>query len=35
MALALKDDPITAVYASDLTRAWETAQYLGARAACG
>ncbi len=29
MALALKDDPITAVYASDLTRAWETAQYLG------
>lgn len=28
MALALKDDPITAVYASDLTRAWETAQYL-------
>ena len=29
MALALKDDPITAVYASDLARAWETAQYLG------
>ena len=29
LALALKDDPITAVYASDLTRAWETAQYLG------
>ncbi|MFZ2389885.1 MAG: histidine phosphatase family protein [Polaromonas sp.] len=29
MALALKDDPIAAVYASDLTRAWETAQYLG------
>ena len=29
MALALKDEPIAAVYASDLTRAWETAQYLG------
>ena len=29
MALALKHDPISAVYASDLTRAWETAQYLG------
>ena len=29
MALALKDEPITAVYASDLARAWETAQYLG------
>lgn len=29
MALALKDDPITAIYASDLTRAWETAHYLG------
>ena len=29
MALALKEDPITSVYASDLTRAWETAQYLG------
>ncbi|AYQ28240.1 MULTISPECIES: histidine phosphatase family protein [unclassified Polaromonas] len=29
MALALADEPITAIYASDLTRAWETAQYLG------
>jgi len=29
MALALKDEPVTAVYASDLARAWETAQYLG------
>jgi probable phosphoglycerate mutase len=29
MALALADDPITAIYASDLTRAWETAHYLG------
>jgi probable phosphoglycerate mutase len=29
MALALKDNPITAIYASDLTRAWETAHYLG------
>ncbi|MEO5660427.1 MAG: histidine phosphatase family protein [Polaromonas sp.] len=29
MASALKDEPITAVYASDLARAWETAQYLG------
>ncbi len=29
MALALSDDPITAIYASDLARAWETAQYLG------
>ncbi len=29
MALALRDDPITAIYASDLARAWETAQYLG------
>jgi probable phosphoglycerate mutase len=28
MALALADEPITAIYASDLTRAWETAQYL-------
>lgn len=28
MALALTDEPITAIYASDLTRAWETAQYL-------
>jgi len=29
MAQALKNEPITAVYASDLVRAWETAQYLG------
>ena len=29
MALALQDSPITAIYASDLTRAWETAHYLG------
>ena len=29
MAQALRDEPITAVYASDLTRAWETAEYLG------
>ena len=29
MALALAGEPITAIYASDLTRAWETAQYLG------
>jgi 2,3-bisphosphoglycerate-dependent phosphoglycerate mutase len=29
MALALVDEPITAIYASDLRRAWETAQYLG------
>jgi len=29
MALALADEPIRAIYASDLTRAWETAQYLG------
>jgi probable phosphoglycerate mutase len=29
MALALADEPITAIYASDLTRAWETAHYLG------
>jgi probable phosphoglycerate mutase len=29
MARALKDESITAVYASDLVRAWETAQYLG------
>lgn len=28
MALALAEEPITAIYASDLTRAWETAQYL-------
>lgn len=29
MADSLADEPITAVYASDLGRAWETAQYLG------
>ena len=29
MALALADEPISAIYASDLARAWETAQYLG------
>lgn len=29
MARALADNPITAIYASDLARAWETAQYLG------
>ena len=29
MAQALDDEPITAIYASDLSRAWETAQYLG------
>ena len=29
MARALQDEPITAVYASDLVRAWETAHYLG------
>ena len=29
LALALKEEPITAVYASDLARAWETAEYLG------
>ncbi len=29
MAQALSDEPITAVYASDLARAWETAHYLG------
>ena len=29
MALALKDEAISAVYASDLARAWETARYLG------
>ncbi len=28
MALALADEPISAIYASDLTRAWETAQHL-------
>ena len=29
MAQALQHEPIAAVYASDLVRAWETAQYLG------
>ena len=29
LAEALRDEPITAIYASDLARAWETAQYLG------
>jgi probable phosphoglycerate mutase len=29
LAHALKDAAISAIYASDLTRAWETAQYLG------
>jgi 2,3-bisphosphoglycerate-dependent phosphoglycerate mutase len=29
MALALVDEPVAAIYASDLSRAWETAQYLG------
>lgn len=29
MAQALKHEPIAAVYASDLVRAWETAEYLG------
>ena len=28
MAQALGDEPITAIYASDLSRAWETAHYL-------
>ena len=28
LAGALRDDPIHAIYASDLTRAWETAQYV-------
>ena len=28
LADALQDEPITAIYASDLTRAWETAQYV-------
>ena len=28
LAEALTDEPIQAIYASDLTRAWETAQYL-------
>lgn len=29
MALALSHEPISAIYASDLSRAWETAQHLG------
>ena len=29
LAEALRDEPIKAIYASDLTRAWETAQYVG------
>jgi len=29
LAHALKDASISAIYASDLTRAWETAQYIG------
>ena len=29
LAQALRDEPITAIYTSDLTRAWETAQYIG------
>ena len=29
LAEALRDESIKAIYASDLTRAWETAQYLG------
>lgn len=29
LASALKDAAISAIYASDLTRAWETAQYIG------
>lgn len=29
LAEALADEPITAIYASDLSRAWETAQYVG------
>ena len=28
LARALKDEPVTAIYASDLSRAWETAQYV-------
>lgn len=29
LAEALQDEALTAIYASDLTRAWETAQYVG------
>ena len=29
LADVLKDEPIAAIYASDLARAWETAQYVG------
>ena len=29
LAEALRDETITTIYASDLTRAWETAQYVG------
>ena len=29
LAEALRGEPIQAIYASDLTRAWETAQYVG------
>ena len=29
LASALRDEPLAAIYASDLTRAWETAQYVG------
>ena len=28
LALALSDEPLAAIYASDLARAWETAQYV-------
>ena len=28
LALALSDEPLAAIYSSDLTRAWETAQYV-------
>jgi probable phosphoglycerate mutase len=29
LAEVLRDEPVAAIYASDLARAWETAQYLG------
>ena len=29
LAVALRGEPIEAIYASDLARAWETAQYVG------